>query len=61
MVIALRTAIGDNEMEDYRNGSSEMLWLIWIVWIALMIIGNVVFFNFIVAVVSESYERCMQT
>ena len=59
MFIALRTAIGDNDMEDYTKGSTEMLWLIWIVWIALMIIGNVVFFNFIVAVVSESYERCM--
>ena len=25
-----------------------------------MIIGNIVFMNFIIAVVSESYERCME-
>ena len=35
--------------------------LVWVVWLMLMIIGNVIFMNFIVAVVSESYEKCMQT
>jgi hypothetical protein len=59
LIIALRTAIGDNEMDNYTSGSPEMISVIWIIWFALMIIGNVVFFNFIVAVVSQSYERCM--
>ena len=35
--------------------------LVWFVWFLIMIVGNVVFMNFIVAVVSESYEKCMQT
>lgn len=31
----------------------------WIVWLALMIIGNVVFMNFIIAVVNDSYAQSM--
>lgn len=33
--------------------------LIWIVWLLIMIVGNIIFMNFIIAVVNESYENCM--
>ena len=29
-------------------------------WLLILIIGNIVFMNFIIAVVSESYEYCME-
>lgn len=64
--MAFRTSVGDNEIGDYfpensQETSGSLTTLVWFVWAALMIIGNVVFFNFIVAVVSESYEKSMQT
>jgi len=34
--------------------------LAWLLWLLILIIGNVVFMNFIIAVVSESYESCME-
>jgi hypothetical protein len=36
-----------------------MQWLIWAVWLVIMIVGNVVFMNFIIAVVSESFTKSM--
>ena len=32
----------------------------WIIYLAVMIVGNIIFMNFIIAVVSQSYENCMQ-
>ena len=61
LVIAFRTSLGDFEIDDYRGDDVEMKELVWFVWLILMIVGNVIFMNFIVAVVSESYEKCMQT
>lgn len=61
LVIAFRTSLGDFEIDDYRGEQKEMKGLIWLIWLMLMIVGNVIFINFIVAVVSESYEKCMQT
>ena len=61
IVIAFRTSLGDFEIDDYRGETIQMKELVWFVWLMLMIIGNVIFMNFIVAVVSESYEKCMQT
>jgi len=61
--MALRTAIGDNEMSQYlsgyESGGESHLTLVWIIWLFIVIIGNIVFMNFIIAVVNESYENCM--
>jgi hypothetical protein len=64
IVMSFRTSLGDFDMDDYREGQGENLQLkglIWIVWFLMVLVGNVIFMNFIVAVVSESYEKCMQT
>jgi len=34
--------------------------LAWLLWFLISIVGNIVFMNFIIAVVSESYENCME-
>lgn len=61
--MALRTAIGDNDMDDYLIGYEDKkeshLTLVWIVWLLIILVGNIVFMNFIIAVVNESYENCM--
>jgi hypothetical protein len=60
LIIALRTSLGDNEMDDYKGDGEKTSLLTWAVWLLIMVVGNVVFMNFIIAVVSESYEKCMQ-
>ena len=59
--MSFRTSLGDFDIDDYRNDDVEMRQLVWVVWLIMVIVGNVIFMNFIVAVVSESYEKCMQT
>lgn len=51
-VIALRESIGDYDTNDSITGNSDYKILIWMVYFVLMIVGNVVFMNFIIAVVS---------
>lgn len=55
--MAFRSSIGDNEMSDYTI--SEYRVLTWIIWLIIMFVGNIVFMNFIIAVVNQSYENCM--
>ena len=61
--MVLRTAIGDNEMDHYLSGHEKgqegHLTLVWILWLLIILVGNIVFMNFIIAVVNESYESCM--
>lgn len=56
--MAFRTSIGDYNLDNYANNSDFKI-LSWLVWFIIMIIGNVIFMNFIIAVVNESYENCM--
>lgn len=58
-VLALRESIGDYDTSTIIEGSKYKA-LVWILWFLIMIVGNIVFMNFIIAVVSESYENCME-
>lgn len=58
--IALRTSLGDYDFDSFVKNSDYDI-LTWIIWFLIMIVGNVIFMNFIIAVVSQSYENCMQT
>ena len=60
LIMAFRTCLGDFDIDDYRGEELKLKQLVWSVWLIMVIVGNVVFMNFIVAVVSESYEKCMQ-
>lgn len=59
LIIAFRTSLGDFEIDDYKK--TDHLQLTWVAWFLLMLIGNVIFMNFIIAVITESFEKCMQT
>ena len=48
-VIAFRTAVGDFDLDSYGNSNFKVV--LWIIWMIIMIIGNVIFMNFIIAVV----------
>jgi hypothetical protein len=51
-IIALRESIGDFDTNDSYSNNSVYKIHIWIVYLMIMILGNVVFMNFIIAVVS---------
>ena len=57
--IALRTSVGDYDFDSYVSNSNYDV-LTWLVWLLIMVVGNVIFMNFIIAVVGQSYENCMQ-
>jgi hypothetical protein len=59
-VIVLRQSIGDYDTSSIIEGTEEFKILAWLLWFLILVIGNIVFMNFIIAVVSESYENCMQ-
>ena len=57
-VLAFRTSVGDFDFPDYAP-MSNFKFLMWGVWFFNMFVGYVIFMNFIIAVVNESYEGCM--
>ncbi len=50
-VLALRQSIGDYDTSTLTSNASFKT-LIWITWFIIMIVGNIVFMNFLIAVVS---------
>ena len=60
--MSMRESIGDYDTDTMTNPSANSLPLLaWFLWFIVMLVGNIVFMNFIIAVVSESYEKCMQS
>jgi hypothetical protein len=57
--MSLRRALGDNDTDELV-GESEYKALAWIFWLVIVIVGNIVFTNFVIAVVGTSYEKCME-
>ncbi len=51
-IIALRESIGDFDTNDSYIRNSEYKILIWMIYLIVIVIGNVIFMNFIIAVVS---------
>ena len=58
--IALRTSIGDYDFQSFSANTDYEI-LTWLVWLFIMIVGNVIFMNFIIAVINDSYSDCMET
>ena len=56
-ILAFRTSIGDYSFDDFSTADYYEIGLV--VWFFIMIVGNMVFMNFIIAVVNQSYEQCM--
>ena len=60
-VLALRESVGDYDTQTLVGGNDpNYKILLWILWFLVIIVGNIVFMNFIIAVVGESYENCME-
>ncbi|CDW91442.1 wd-40 repeat protein [Stylonychia lemnae] len=59
-LMAFRISSGDFQLDDYQKQGSTLVIFSWILWILAVLTLNIVFMNFIIAVISESYERVMQ-
>jgi len=59
-IIAVRQSVGDFDTSDSLIASSKEKILVWILYMTILIVGNVVFMNFIIAVVNQSYSDNIQ-
>ena len=56
-----RISSGDFAVDNYKDQYPGFLVpLTWTIWVIAVFILNIVFMNFIIAVISESYEKVMQ-
>ncbi len=56
----MRESIGDYDTDTLTNlDATKFPILAWTLWFIVMLVGNIVFMNFIIAAVGESYEKCM--
>lgn len=61
IVTTFRLSVGDMETDDFGKGSpiKARAFLIWAIWLLGAFITNIVFLNFIIAVISDSYAKVM--
>ncbi|CDW79775.1 wd-40 repeat protein [Stylonychia lemnae] len=60
-LMIFRISSGDFAVENYKDQPTTVLIaLSWLIWLVAVLILNIVFMNFIIAVISESYEKVMQ-
>lgn len=58
-IMSFRASTGDFELDNY-NQLGPLVYLAWLVWVVAVIILQMIFMNFIIAVISGSYEDIMQ-
>ena len=58
-LLAMKTSIGDPDPETLFKNSPYKI-LAWLLWFSIVVGGNIVFMNFVIAVVASSYEKCME-
>ncbi|CDW86987.1 UNKNOWN [Stylonychia lemnae] len=60
-LMIFRTASGDYVVDLFsEQNSSFLVALSWMIWLIAVVILNIVFMNFIIAVISESYSKVME-
>jgi hypothetical protein len=58
-LLAIKSSIGDPDPDTMFKNSDYKI-LAWLLWFVILIVGNIVFMNFVIAVVGSSYETCME-
>jgi hypothetical protein len=51
-IIAMRESVGDFDTSDSLISNSKYKILIWILYFVILLVGNIIFMNFIIAVIS---------
>ena len=57
LIMSLRIVWGEG---SFNIEKAEYKLIAWITYVIIMLCGNIVFMNFLIAVVNQSYEACMQ-
>jgi hypothetical protein len=57
IIMSLRIVWGEGSFEIEK---SQFKFMAWMTYVLMMLCGNIVFMNFLIAVVNQSYESCMQ-
>jgi hypothetical protein len=58
-IIALRESIGDYDTDSYSQNTEYKI-IGWIVYLMVMFLGNVIFMNFIIAVIGDSFNKVLE-
>lgn len=58
-LVGIKSSIGDADPDTMFKNSDYKI-LAWLLWFLILIVGNIVFMNFVIAVVGSSYETCME-
>ncbi|CDW85676.1 UNKNOWN [Stylonychia lemnae] len=59
-LMAFRISSGDFQLDDFHSQENGLVVLTWLIWLVAVMTLYIVFMNFIITVISESYERVMQ-
>eukprot|EP00347_Sterkiella_histriomuscorum_P008970 403343034 len=59
-IMAFRASTGDFQIDNFYELEDAHIIFAWIVWISAVLFLNIILLNFIIAVISESYEKVMQ-
>eukprot|EP00347_Sterkiella_histriomuscorum_P003781 403362967 len=59
-IMAFRASTGDFQVDQFKELQEEHIIYAWIMWISAVLFLNIILLNFIIAVISESYEKVMQ-
>ena len=54
-----RLSTGDFGVENFKDEASFLRVIAWLLWLVAVLVLNIVLMNFLIAVISESYERVM--
>lgn len=58
--MAFRTSTGDFELDNYATLKPDMIFITWFIWFVAVFALNIIFMNFIIAVIYESYSKVTQ-
>eukprot|EP00347_Sterkiella_histriomuscorum_P006293 403353324 len=59
-IMAFRASIGDFQVDTFNQLNESHIIFAWIIWLSAVLFMNIILLNFIIAVISESYEKVMQ-
>eukprot|EP00347_Sterkiella_histriomuscorum_P008062 403346519 len=59
-IMAFRASTGDFQLDMYSSLNENHIIYAWLIWISAVLFLNIILLNFIIAVISESYEKVMQ-
>ncbi|CDW82402.1 serine threonine protein kinase [Stylonychia lemnae] len=59
-IMSFRASTGDFQVDNFHNLDKYHVQFAWIIWVTSVLFLNIILLNFIIAVISQSYEKIMQ-